>query len=86
MVSSLAGEYVGKMELDTINLEKYYSPYNHYSKSKLANILFTRALAKKLAGTNVTINSLHPGFVDTKLQRHSTVVAVTILSYYDCSS
>ena len=37
-----------------------------YSKSKLCNILFTRALAKRLAGTGVTANCLHPGFVATR--------------------
>jgi NAD(P)-dependent dehydrogenase (short-subunit alcohol dehydrogenase family) len=37
-----------------------------YSRSKLANILFTRELARRLEGTGVTANSLHPGFVATR--------------------
>ena len=37
-----------------------------YCRSKLCNILFTRALARRLAGTGVTANSLHPGFVSTR--------------------
>jgi NAD(P)-dependent dehydrogenase (short-subunit alcohol dehydrogenase family) len=42
-----------------------YSGWEAYRRSKLANILFTRALAKRLAGTGVTANCLHPGFVAT---------------------
>jgi retinol dehydrogenase 12 len=38
-----------------------------YGRSKLANILFTRELARRLAGTGVTANCLHPGFVATGL-------------------
>ena len=37
-----------------------------YGRSKLANILFTRELARRLAGTGVTANCLHPGFVATR--------------------
>ena len=40
-----------------------------YNQTKLANILFTRAFAKRLAGTNVTINALHPGVIKTDLAR-----------------
>jgi NAD(P)-dependent dehydrogenase (short-subunit alcohol dehydrogenase family) len=46
-----------------------YSGYDAYAASKLANILFTVALAKRLAGTSVTANSLHPGVIATKLLR-----------------
>jgi NAD(P)-dependent dehydrogenase (short-subunit alcohol dehydrogenase family) len=42
-----------------------YSGWKAYQRSKLANILFTRELARRLAGTGVTANCLHPGFVKT---------------------
>jgi NAD(P)-dependent dehydrogenase (short-subunit alcohol dehydrogenase family) len=46
-----------------------YSGYATYSASKLANVLFTVTLAKRLAGTRVTANCLHPGVIATKLLR-----------------
>ena len=50
-----------------------------YGRSKLANILFTRELARRLAGTGVTANCLHPGFVATGLgQRDNVVLAVLV--------
>ena len=46
--------------------EKGYDGYKAYGRSKLCNILFTRELARRLAGTGVTANCLHPGFVATR--------------------
>jgi NAD(P)-dependent dehydrogenase (short-subunit alcohol dehydrogenase family) len=42
-----------------------YKPFNAYGQSKLCNILFTRELARRLDGSGVTANSLHPGLVAT---------------------
>ena len=70
-VSSLA-HMNGKINFDDINFEKSYEPWQAYGQSKLANILFTRSLAKRLVGTNVTANALHPGSIATELQRHVT--------------
>jgi NAD(P)-dependent dehydrogenase (short-subunit alcohol dehydrogenase family) len=47
--------------------QKNYRALAAYGRSKLANILFTRELARRLAGTGVTANCLHPGFVATGL-------------------
>jgi NAD(P)-dependent dehydrogenase (short-subunit alcohol dehydrogenase family) len=44
-----------------------YRPVRVYSETKLANVLFTYELARKLKGTKVTANCLHPGMVATKL-------------------
>jgi NAD(P)-dependent dehydrogenase (short-subunit alcohol dehydrogenase family) len=44
-----------------------YRPVRVYSETKLANVLFTYELARKLQGTKVTANCLHPGMVATKL-------------------
>jgi retinol dehydrogenase-12 len=50
-----------------LTFARHYRGYEAYCASKLANILFTVALAKRLAGTSVTANSLHPGVISTKL-------------------
>jgi NAD(P)-dependent dehydrogenase (short-subunit alcohol dehydrogenase family) len=43
-----------------------YTAFRAYSRSKLSNVLFTRELARRLEGTRVTVNCLHPGFVATR--------------------
>ncbi len=53
------------LDFDDIHTTKRYGGMQVYSRSKLANIYFTAELAKRLAGTGVTANSLHPGTVAT---------------------
>lgn len=55
-----------KLDFDDLQSRRGYSGFAVYSKSKLCNILFTRELARRIAGTGVTANSLHPGFVATR--------------------
>lgn len=54
-----------EIDFDDLMSEKDYRVMRTYGRSKLANILFTRALAQRLAGSNVTANSLHPGLIAT---------------------
>jgi NAD(P)-dependent dehydrogenase (short-subunit alcohol dehydrogenase family) len=54
------------LDFGNLQSEKGFSPTKAYSRSKLCNILFTRELAKRLYGTGVTANCLHPGFVATR--------------------
>ena len=54
------------LDLDDLQSANGYSGFKAYGRSKLANILFTRDLARRLAGTGVTANCLHPGFVATR--------------------
>jgi NAD(P)-dependent dehydrogenase (short-subunit alcohol dehydrogenase family) len=55
-----------KLDFEDLTFEKGYSGFAMYGRSKLMNILFTRELARRLAGTGVTANCLHPGFVNTR--------------------
>jgi NAD(P)-dependent dehydrogenase (short-subunit alcohol dehydrogenase family) len=55
----------GKIDFDNLQMEKGYSGLGAYSQSKLANVLFTYELARKLEGTRVTANVLHPGLINT---------------------
>ena len=70
-VSSVGHYFTWGIKFYDINSEKSYSKIVAYAQSKLANILFTKALAKRLEGTNVTVNALHPGPVATDLERHT---------------
>ena len=65
--TSSAAHYGARLDFDDLQCAKRYSAWKAYNRSKLANILFTRELAKRLAGTNVTANCLHPGVVATNL-------------------
>ncbi len=61
-VSSMAHSR-GAINFDDLQAEQKFGGMDVYSSSKLANILFTTELARRLDGTDVTANSLHPGFV-----------------------
>lgn len=66
-VSSMAHRS-GTLDFDDLNWERRkYKGLQAYSDSKLANILFTRELARRLEGTGITANCLHPGVVATNI-------------------
>jgi NAD(P)-dependent dehydrogenase (short-subunit alcohol dehydrogenase family) len=56
-----------RLDFDDLQMVHGFDGRTAYSRSKLCNILFTRELARRLAGTGVTANCLHPGFVATRL-------------------
>jgi len=56
---------IGKLDLDNLQAEKGYSSFGAYGRSKLENVMFTYELARRLEGTGVTANTLHPGVVRT---------------------
>jgi NAD(P)-dependent dehydrogenase (short-subunit alcohol dehydrogenase family) len=64
-VSSDAHKRGGALDFDDLQSRRSYAPFAVYGRSKLANILFTRELARRLAGTGATANCLHPGVVAT---------------------
>ncbi|MGA9796023.1 MAG: SDR family oxidoreductase [Rhizomicrobium sp.] len=55
-----------KLNFDDLQSQNGYFGFSAYGKSKLCNILFTRELAKRLVGSGITANCLHPGFVGTR--------------------
>jgi len=70
VVLSSALHYRGEMVWDDLQFERRkFSGTTAYSQSKLANVLFTKALARRLAGAGVTVNAVHPGVVATELSR-----------------
>jgi NAD(P)-dependent dehydrogenase (short-subunit alcohol dehydrogenase family) len=55
------------LDFDNLELKRGYSPMRAYGRSKLANLYFTYELARRLEGTGVTVNAMHPGFVKTNM-------------------
>ena len=71
----------GKIEFDNLQGERTYSP-RVYENSKLANILFTIELARRLDGTGVTVNTLHPGFVATGFGTNNGKVMAALVNIF----
>ncbi len=66
-VSSMA--HASMIDFSNLQGEKHYEAYQAYTLSKLGNIIFTYELAKRLNGSRITVNCLHPGVINTKLLR-----------------
>jgi NAD(P)-dependent dehydrogenase (short-subunit alcohol dehydrogenase family) len=66
-VASGAYMFVRDMGFEDIEAREGYRTFKQYGRSKLANILFTRSLAKRLENEGITVNCLHPGGVSTSL-------------------
>jgi len=73
-VPSSVHSRVREIPWDDLQGERRYDPNATYSLSKLLNILFTTELARRLAGTGVVANSVHPGFLRTELAREAAGV------------
>jgi len=66
---SSAAHTGGRIDFADLQGEREYSGFRAYNQSKLAQVLFTRELARRLEGTRVTANALHPGVIRTNLGR-----------------
>jgi NAD(P)-dependent dehydrogenase (short-subunit alcohol dehydrogenase family) len=69
IINITSGMHYGTINFDDIEFKKNFSGAKAYRQSKLGLILFTRLLAKKLDGTDVTVNVVHPGMNKTDLGR-----------------
>ncbi|MBL1078287.1 SDR family NAD(P)-dependent oxidoreductase [Nocardia sp. 2] len=67
LFTSSVMNYSGTMDFDDLGFRDGYSGEKAYNRSKLANILYTRALSRRLAGSGVTVNAFHPGAVATHI-------------------
>jgi NAD(P)-dependent dehydrogenase (short-subunit alcohol dehydrogenase family) len=68
VVNVSSGSHVhAQLDLNDLQMRKFYNPLNAYARSKLANILFSYELARRMAGTHVTSNALSPGMVATEI-------------------
>ena len=66
-----------KLDFNDLQLSRGFGAWKAYSRSKLANIMFTYALARRLEGTGVTANCLHPGFVSSHFGQNGRFLART---------
>ncbi|KAG0215360.1 hypothetical protein BGX28_000100 [Mortierella sp. GBA30] len=73
VLSSLGHEFStpGGIDFDTLNDPSKSDPIARYGRSKLANVLFGKALARRLANERVYVNVVHPGTVSTELGRYA---------------
>jgi NAD(P)-dependent dehydrogenase (short-subunit alcohol dehydrogenase family) len=70
-VASDAHKLGGALDFDDLGARRRYSGMGVYGRSKLANLYFTTELARRLAGTGVTVNAMHPGAVRTGLGQNN---------------
>jgi retinol dehydrogenase-14 len=78
--TSSAGHYSGTLDLDDVGFERGYSVMRAYARSKLANVLTARLLARRLDGSGVTANSLHPGAISTNIWSRAPWFARPVLA------
>jgi NAD(P)-dependent dehydrogenase (short-subunit alcohol dehydrogenase family) len=66
----------GRLDFQNMQGERQYRNYRMYAESKLQDVMFTYALARRLAGSGITVNTLHPGVVATKIWRQIPILRV----------
>jgi NAD(P)-dependent dehydrogenase (short-subunit alcohol dehydrogenase family) len=71
ITTASAAHQGARIPFEDLNAERSYKGFGRYGQTKLANILFTRELARRLEGTAVTANCFHPGLVATGFNRNN---------------
>ena len=80
VTTSSVGHFNGTLDYDDLGFEHGYQIIRAYGRSKLANVLHTRHLARRLEGTGVTANCLHPGAVSTNIWSRAPWFARPVLA------
>ena len=80
LFTSSEGHYSGTLDLEDLGFERGYSIMRAYSRSKLANVLTARHLARRLEGSGVTVTSLHPGAIATNIWSRAPWFAKPVLA------
>lgn len=70
-----------QLDFDDLQHRKSYSPQKVYGESKLANILFTYELARRLEKEDVTVNAVHPGFVNSGFGKNNGKLMKAVMSF-----
>jgi NAD(P)-dependent dehydrogenase (short-subunit alcohol dehydrogenase family) len=78
---SSGAQSAGRIDFDDLQSARNYSGQRAYSQSKLANIMFTNELARRLEGTGVTATSVHPGVVRTNFGAEDQAWLFTVVSH-----
>ena len=82
MLSSSAHQRApeGGVQFENLSGEKGYRDWTAYGQSKMANLLFAKELARRMAGTHQTANAVHPGVIKTNLSRNMKGLASTLFA------
>ena len=84
LVVSSDAHYLGSIDFEDMMWTKSFRTTMAYSRSKLANVMFVRELAKRLIGTGVTVYAIHPGAINTELARYAYRGWAVILKVRTC--
>ena len=76
------GHKQGKLDFEDLKMNKGYFGMKAYGRSKLANILFTYELARRLEGTGVVVNALHPGHIATNIWKNDFGFIGPVLKWF----
>ncbi|MDX2078021.1 MAG: SDR family NAD(P)-dependent oxidoreductase [bacterium] len=77
-VLNVTAPSTSQLDFDDLQGEKQFNPLVRFGMSKMANLLFTFALAQKLANTSISVYAIHPGLVKSGILREANIVIRTI--------
>lgn len=82
VVVSSGAHRMGRIHFDDPELARGYNGWRAYAQSKLANLLFSNELARRLEGSGITSNALHPGFVRSRIGRTGGGLIGALYGFY----